>query len=318
MANFLVRRMDSITFYNHFHNGDIFHSKAFVVDIMKKLPLGGEYQYLHRLHPNLLQDVDGLLGFPKNIEGMHEQSKFTKGWIDLQNNVVYVNTWVGCYHQDKNLKFTGECTLRFNYSMWEEIYFTLGRFFLKDIKLNEDVLSYLPSIDYSKFAIDRAVDVLKKEYEARVLFCNGSVWSDQCDYSGDMEPIINTLATKYPRVQFFITQEFSHELNYINSNVFYTGDIFRKSPDLNEISYLSTNCDLVVGRNSGPYCFCVTKENVFNPNITFYSFGKRKTDCFTHGLNTPTRFIWDEYESLDKTGNSIEETLKETLDAKKS
>ena len=37
------------------------------------------------------------------------------------------------------------------------------------------------------------------------------------------------------------------------------------SSNLNEISYLSTKCDLIIGRSSGPYTFCIVEEN-YNKN----------------------------------------------------
>jgi hypothetical protein len=59
-------------------------------------------------------------------------------------------------------------------------------------------------------------------------------------------------------------------------NIKFTSDIIKstKDTDLLEISYLSTFCDVIVGKNSGPYVFCETFTNYNNPNKTFVSFNR--------------------------------------------
>ena len=45
--------------------------------------------------------------------------------------------------------------------------------------------------------------------------------------------------------------------------------------DLNEISYLSTFCDVIIGKESGPFAFCTIKDNLMNENKTFINFCDR-------------------------------------------
>jgi len=47
--------------------------------------------------------------------------------------------------------------------------------------------------------------------------------------------------------------------------------LYKNNFDLNEISYLSTFCDVIIGRGSGPYCFSHVKKNIFNENKTYIS-----------------------------------------------
>jgi hypothetical protein len=56
--------------------------------------------------------------------------------------------------------------------------------------------------------------------------------------------------------------------------VFFTDDITNRNGrcDVMAISYLSTFCDVIVGRCSGAQMVCETKENWMNPNKTLLSF----------------------------------------------
>jgi hypothetical protein len=56
-------------------------------------------------------------------------------------------------------------------------------------------------------------------------------------------------------------------------NIKYTKDIINiRDNDLNEISYISTFCDIIIGRGSGPYCFSTIKSNLLNKNKIFIGF----------------------------------------------
>ena len=37
------------------------------------------------------------------------------------------------------------------------------------------------------------------------------------------------------------------------------------------ISFISTKCDIIIGRASGPFCYCHVKENLLDKNKTFIS-----------------------------------------------
>ena len=57
-----------------------------------------------------------------------------------------------------------------------------------------------------------------------------------------------------------------------STNIINTSSITKIQPDLLQISLISSFCDIIVGRASGPYCFTHTKENLLNPNKTYISF----------------------------------------------
>ena len=79
----------------------------------------------------------------------------------------------------------------------------------------------------------------------------------------DINHLIEKLSDNYPHIDFILTEK----SNIVKNNVLHTSDIIMTSGcDLNEISYLSTKCDIIVGRASGPYCFTHVKENMLNTN----------------------------------------------------
>jgi hypothetical protein len=135
-----------------------------------------------------------------------------------------------------------------------------------------------------------------KNTNKKILFSNGPCLSGQCDYTGDMSPIIEIIAENNPNKTFIATHPFDCSLD----NVVFTSDIIKSNQcDLNEISYLSTFCDIIVGRNSGPFCFASTKNNLKDPNKIFYAFGDKETDCYVYGVDVECQFIFEYFNTLE-------------------
>jgi hypothetical protein len=88
----------------------------------------------------------------------------------------------------------------------------------------------------------------------------------------DFNPIISILADTFPEVTFYI----SNKSNVEKKNVVYVSDLLGECGgcDLNEISYLSTKCDVSIGRYSGPHTFTYVKENLMNPDMKFITFSE--------------------------------------------
>lgn len=291
--------MRSICFYNHYHNGDIFCSKAFVQQIMDYIPT--TYYYSHRMNPNILKDMD--LAYTPLIDSLPQ-----KGNITINENVVFINTWIGSYF-DIGIKYPNECTLRFLYEAYGRVYHAVSQIFGVTIDL-QPIEYYFPLCNYDRLNTLSVDDWISKNESKKVLISNGPCHSGQCDYNGDMAEIINILAEKRKDVNFIVTQKIPTS----HTNIVYTSDITQVSGfDLNEISYLSTHCDLIIGRNSGPLCFCSTKENLNDPKKTFYSFGTRETDCLTYGINTKSKQIFEKYSDLASLQKSLT-TLVENLE----
>lgn len=286
--------MTKICFFNFYHNGDLFHSKPFVREVIKHL--GKEkVMYAHFKDNRAIED----LGIPQvRLEGMDHK---TKVFRPKDPDILFLNTWIGSYFD----KYTGECTLNFNMKMWADIYEDINTAFGKKMKLGP-VENYLPYVDYSKYDLANVNAYLDSDDRKKVLFCNGPAMSGQCEYNGDMGEIITSLALANPHITFITTKTTSIGM----SNIKDTSEIIKSDRcDLNEISYLSKYCDLIIGRNSGPFCFASTGENLNNPSKTFYAFGHQESDCFTMGISKKSNYIFEKYVSGDQLYNSIKELV---------
>ena len=282
--------MTKICFFNFYHNGDLLHSKPFVREVIKHL--GKEkVLYAHFKDPIVLKDLDIQ---HVRLEGISDKVKIMR---PKDPDMLFVNTWIGSYFD----KYTGECTLNFNMKMWADIYEDINTTFKKKMKLGP-VENYLPFVDYSKFELANVNNFIDAETRPKILFCNGPAMSGQCQYNGDMKEIISTLAIQYENKVFITT----HKIDVDLPNVFYSGDIIKSDRcDLNEIAYLTKFCNLIIGRNSGPFCFASTGENLNNPLKTFYAFGHQESDCFTMGITKKSNYIFEKYVDSNQLFKAI-------------
>lgn len=282
--------MTKVCFFNFYHNGDLFHSKPFVREVIKHL--GKEkVMYAHFKDPVVLKDLDIQ---HVRLEGIDHK---TKVFRPKDPDILFLNTWIGSYFD----KYTGECTLNFNMKMWVDIYEEINTAFKKKMKLGA-VENYLPYVDYSKFDLANVRSFLDAESRPKILFCNGPAMSGQCEYNGDMREIIGPLAAQHEDKVFLTT----HKMDNMWSNVIYAGDIIKSERcDLNEIAYLAKYSNLIIGRNSGPFCFASTGENLNDERKTFYAFGHQESDCFTMGILKKSNYIFEKYDSPGQLYHSI-------------
>jgi len=288
--------MKKICFFNHYHNGDLFHGKAFIREIMYNVDT--EFYYAHRMKPAVLDDMDIQ---HTELPGIPHKARY----LDLGDTFL-INTWIGAYF-GYGIRFDGECTLRFTHQMYARIYDLINQTFPGTDMVLGPVETYFPFVNYGmvdKAGVNRFVG---SDPRKKILFSNGECHSGQCEYNGDMKSIIEDIASKHPNKVFIATKNFETQLK----NIKFTNEIIdqNKGCDLNEISYLSTYCDLIVGRNSGPYCFTVTDTNINDPNKTFYAFGTRETDCFAMGIEIPAKLIFESYTSLNNVHKSISDLV---------
>lgn len=287
--------MTKVCFFNFYHNGDLFHSKPFVREVIKTL--GKEkVLYAHNKDHTAIKDLDIQC---VRLEGIDHKMKVFR---PKDPDILFLNTWIGSYFD----KYTGECTLNFNMKMWADIYEEINTAFNKKMQLGP-VENYLPYVDYSKFDLANVRYYIDSDAQKKVLFCNGPAMSGQCEYNGDMNEFIIPLAVDHPEITFITTKE----LTVTPPNIKYTGDIIRSERcDLNEIAYLSKYCSLIIGRNSGPFCFASTGENLNDPSKTFYAFGHQESDCFTMGIPKKSNYIFEKYVYGNQLYNSIKELVE--------
>jgi tRNA G18 (ribose-2'-O)-methylase SpoU len=66
---------------------------------------------------------------------------------------------------------------------------------------------------------------------------------------------------------------------------------------------------LIVCRNSGTFCFTLTKENIDDENKTFLAYGSRETDCLLYGIDIQSTFIFDYFNTVNQLSQSISELI---------
>jgi hypothetical protein len=101
----------------------------------------------------------------------------------------------------------------------------------------------------------------------KVYFVNVDAMSGQSDNGISMSEILKYLSEQYPEFIFFVT----NKINLSSDNIVYIEDLTRGTENLNELSFTSTYCDILIGRYSGPHSFSYIKDN-FYKNKLFLSF----------------------------------------------
>lgn len=266
--------MKKVVFFNHWHNGDIHVSRGIVKQIINKVNQQDptvEFFYTHRNAPDMLLDIPNLGYDPLSINKLNSQDS-----VLIHQDIVYINTWYDQQFQ----KFARQCgilTIDALYAAFDAACQKIWNFSLQEISNNSE--DFFPIIDYSKFKIEKALDWLEQHTEEKILIGNGNALSNQA-YNFQMAPIVNRLAIENPHKTFILSQRENCDMP---ANVCYTSDIIQKNgTDLNEISFLSSKCNLIIGKASGAFTFSLTQENLFRRKIKFL--------CFSHLMTHQSKF----------------------------
>lgn len=226
-----------LIFYNHFHNGDIHSARNFVKDIMSKIEYS-ETIYYHENSSTILKDI-----YLKHIKDKYPTSEL---FIENDNEII-INTWFHTQHGHRH----HQCTLEALYYNFTIIYKNL------DIKL-EPIEYYIPTVDYNKFKIENIDNFFNdRKYKKYVYMANGPIRSFQ-SMEENMDRVIGEISKNKDNLIII-----ANDSNFKDTNVIESKDIIGSKgiDDLNENSYLTTKCDVIIGRESGPYFFSYVKEN---------------------------------------------------------
>lgn len=252
-----------IIFYNHFHRGDLHTHKEFVKQIMRELP-DFEFEYRHK-NPRRLTD-DYLVPFTGTPDGLSPKEK-----MYAEGDTMWINTWVGsdwdifCKHGGINMNTLHE--------QWYNIFEAINFHFHTELVLDKVKENYLPKMNYqsmSSLGIQKYLD--KSIGRGKMLICNNVPNSGQ-SFPHTMEEYILPLAKENTHVDFIVTNQLHEKLN----NLYTTSEIIGNvgETDLLEISLLSRSCDVIVGKNSGPFVFCETYDNLMDQEKVFISFNTK-------------------------------------------
>jgi hypothetical protein len=258
-----------VVFYNHFNNGDIHISRTFISELCRILGDKVEFVYSHKNDPGLLSDIKKLKYDPNLLKNLTNQSLYS-----VSNTTLNVGTWYGINgykYSNKANGFNFDCL----YFMFQEIY---GLLDLKLENISSDPFHFFPSINYKNLHPDHIKNVdsyFLKNPQPTVLICNNHAKSGQAK-NFNLTPIVLKLSKLHPNRKWILTSR-DKEPNFERKhhpNVLYSSEIIKKTKgsDLNETSYLSLKCDLVIGRASGAFTFSMCKDNYTNPKKTLLSF----------------------------------------------
>jgi len=278
--------INKVSFFNLCHNGDIHISRGLVRETARICESRGiPCEYYHINDPSLLADIPYIKYAGRNC-GMPIDYKSA-----LIGNTLFINTW---YCSDpENYK---------KYSMtFDNLYYT----FKDSVKFLEidletiPVIDLFPSIDFSYFEISKAKEWLNSHSNKRVFISNGNALSGQSN-NFPFAGILNRLARENSNIDFLVTnQEPGIEAL---PNLHLTSNIIQKNGcDLNENSFVATNCDLIIGRCSGPYSFAMTRETYFDNPKTFLAFTTlpRFLVVWTDQLTPPVKANFFEFNFQD-------------------
>jgi len=291
--------INKIIFYTIGHNGDIHYSREFIKDIIKKIP-NILFEYHHNASAKLLKDISSLSINSFNLWNIYKNNFY----YDPNTQIFYINTWIGCDYSQDEIGRHG-CCLKSNYYMYNKIFDALG------IKI-ENENYYIPSIQWNSYDISKIDDFFKlKIYKEYCLVSNGNVLSGQAE-NINLNDIIKNLAIKFKNTGFVLTDS-SNRIE--QSNVIYTDDIITTiGGDLNEIGYLSTKCDIIVGRASGPFCFAHNKDSLYDNKKTFIVFSNNKSEGLWANIEESeincAKQIWSNNFDLQSMYSIIEEEIR--------
>jgi hypothetical protein len=257
-----MQEVRGLIFYSNGHNGDIHYSRNFVKDIMSQMPIQAEYKF--NCSAKLLKDILNLSFNNFNIFQFNDMEIL----YDESTKCLFVNTWVGS-SRAKFIQNEVGCSLTANYNKFKEIYSNLN------LELKSPDF-YVPDVNWSKYDTSFVDEFISKNvFKKYILIANGEVLSGQSSFI-DFNLIVKNLSIKYTDVCFIMT-DITNKI--YQPNVFYTSDFIKTDGgDLNEIGYLSTKVNFIIGRGSGPFCFAHNKDNLFDKNKKFLAITKYRTD----------------------------------------
>ncbi len=293
----------TICFFNHWHNGDVFSGKGYMLDIIKQLP---EMKFQHA-QLNSLKSMRDLPCEHIHTDSLPPQVTHQVRYIDV-NGVFYINTWVGCYGNAVIPQGEQHANWYSLHRMWSHIMEVLHLNLTPNLQYPkfddmDSIMRYIPESDWSAYDISPALS-FAAQHNRMVLVCNGKVRSTQ-SHIGLMQAELEALCHDFPDVAFVCTTKFEHPGW---SNLYFTDDIFAnvQDGDINEIAFLSTRCEMIIGKNSGPFMFCHVKENILDPNKAFFSLSHRPSDSYAcHMSGLPCRYYHYSEESAASVAGYI-------------
>jgi subtilase family serine protease len=236
--------MKDLIFFNHFHNGDLHVSRTYINDIIENYKMNtSNIYYEHKCDMEILKDLDVIQN--KIITVNDEKILYVE-----KDNKICFNTWYNPYAQP--LFNVYGCSLKTLHANFKILYDKLN-LQIKDMDF------YIPNINFSKINTDNIDIFMKKNnYDKLIFISNGNVLSGQ-SINFNFDQIISELCKIYKSYLFIVSND---TLLKFDNLIMSSNIIGKNNCDLNENAYLSTFCDVIIGRLSGTHTFSYIKENI--------------------------------------------------------
>jgi hypothetical protein len=242
----MTTKIHKIVFFNLWHRGDLHSSRSFVKFVLNFARDNNIICEYVSVFPEILKDLD-IIKKDSSSYGLKADTKTFE-----KDGVLYFNTWFAS--EDDIFRQNGVSfdTLYFIFNKVLKMYF--------DIELGTDYWSLFPEIDHSKIQTSGVDCFVSSHKEKKILISNCNALSNQSN-NFDINPVIEYLANTYKDTIFLITND-NGGIPKLN-NVILSSSIIGNVGicDLNENSYLSTFCDVILGRYSGAYTTSITRKN---------------------------------------------------------
>jgi hypothetical protein len=223
-----------ICFYTEGHLGDFIQTVPFVKLLSEKYPEHEYYQFVYGSHGTRYPDI-----FLKTVPGLIPTEELCGD--------INIPTWF-CNPIYDELTRTGPIP----YDL-----FSIQKYFWKNVykKYNFDV--EIPEntgldFEFENILENQSTNLIRSVFNnsrKKILFINPKGRSGQTDNENWLDKIIN-LSNLYSEYDFYYTNK--EEIEIDSDNIFYTPDVFGTYPsDILHNGYLSTFCDIIVGRNCG-------------------------------------------------------------------
>ena len=278
----------TINLFNHYHNGDVFYSRMILQPLLNYFDIN----FYHSNRIGLFEDI-------KQVKEFNFNNDFYPDQHYSDPSLGIVNTWIG-QQNHKYIIPDHTCDFKNNFKIVDEVLNILNI----NIPEEHDIL---PSVNYENLKnyenVKSSLELIKNKFKKIILICNGAVHSGQ---SGNFSfnQIIDNLSGQYPEICFITTEDTS----IIKENIFYTYEITQKIPDLLLISFISKYCDIIVGRQSGPQCFCHTKENLLDNKKIFITINDNELGGKWY-YNSVAEQIWSNNYDTQYIENLIKSKL---------
>lgn len=291
----------TVAFFNWHQNGDLYHSRGILTWINKHLENTDIHVNLMHTLPNLQTLVEDL---PQQYQSGTNRGDMSPYYYisETDKKVLIINTWIASYPYFCRTFDCINATTTRDHTMYiiNLINLTYGTSipYPEVVDIIPTVPTYLPNLS----AANRLLE-LTKGYKKKILVCNGPVISEQTPQFSIAEKI-RSLVESHKDCAFIYTE---NDPTITSDNEFVIDKLVPRS-NLNEIVYISTFCDVLVSRMSGPGCAICVHENFFNPNLSFICLTNNQN--FAHWYKNGTcKYEWTNNYSNTVISGLIEKHL---------